>query len=66
MKTWLVWLYLTTSVGMVGTFSYGMMRGWEMGSPDRKALPREVRSRPGGYRGFHFWYVGYGGYRGGK
>ena len=66
MKSVIVMLYLALGVGSLGAYSYVSATGWEYGSPPRQFAPKQVRNTQGGYRSFHFWHVGYGGYRGGK
>lgn len=58
--------YLVLSVGSVGSYGYLVSKGWEHSTPEARLMPSEARRSPGGYRSFHFWHVGYGGYRGGK
>lgn len=63
-----IWTTLALIIGLssLGGFTYVMSTGTEVGAPQATFVPKEVRTRPGGYRSFHFWHIGYGGYRGGK
>jgi hypothetical protein len=69
-NTWVVILQLVVGVALVGWFSWRTVTGYESNTTPRQFVPADVRasarSQPGGYRSFHFWHVGYGGYRGGK
>ncbi|MEM9492869.1 MAG: hypothetical protein AAGC55_27215 [Myxococcota bacterium] len=62
------WTIATLVIGLavLGNFAYKTATGKVSGSPEEQFVPKEVRDQPGGYRTFHFWHVGYGGYRGGK
>lgn len=62
------WAKVTLIVGAIvaGRYVYHSARGTLPGSAEQRTLPPEVRAAPGGYRSFHFWYAGHGGYRGGK
>ena len=63
-----LWIMLALALGLSSSagFTYAMATGAVLGSPRESFVPTEVRSQPGAYRSFHFWHVGYGGYRGGK
>ncbi len=50
----------------LGGVVYMASSGTVVGSPKEAFVPNDVRATPGAYRSFHFWHVGYGGYRGGK
>lgn len=58
--------YLLLGLGGVGTYGYLTTTGWEYSKQETRFVPKEIMSSPGGYRSFHYWHVGYGGYRGGK
>ena len=58
--------YVIIGLGGVGAYGYASHTGWEYNSGQTRFVPKEVMRRPGGYRSFHYWHVGYGGYRGGK
>jgi len=66
----LVKLYLVAGVLFVGAFAWWGVTGRERQKQPRRFIPADVRAQartsPGGYRSFHFWHVGTGGYRGGK
>ena len=68
MSSFIAKFYLVCGIGLLGGFSYTSLTGWERGTEKRRFIPSEVRTDtgPSGIRGFHFWHVGYGGYRGGK
>ncbi|WP_428264952.1 hypothetical protein [Haliangium sp.] len=66
MKSGWFWASLTAGVLSLGIFTATVWSGTVVGSPQSRFVPAEVRSAPGGYRSFHFWHVGSGGYRGGK
>jgi hypothetical protein len=57
---------LVIGLSSVGGYAYAVGTGAELGSPAPAFVPADVRAKPGGLRSFHFWHVGYGGYRGGK
>ena len=58
--------YLLSSAALLGGYAYLTHTGWAFNTPARRTVPPEVRSNPSGFRSFHFWHVGYAGYRGGK
>lgn len=62
------WVISALVIGTLclGGFVSAVRSGYVWGSPKEQFVPAQVRSAPGGYRSFHFWHVGYGGYRGGK
>ena len=45
-------------VGGYGALAYTER---ELGKENRDQIPASVRSSPGGYRSYSFWYVGYHG-----
>lgn len=59
-------IYIAVAALCLGGFVWIGFTGWEHSSPDRRYVPAEVRAAPGGYRTFHYWHVGFSGYRGGK
>ena len=59
----LVKIYLIGGILLLGLYSVVALTGKEFGDAQRQIIPASVRQSPGGYRSFHFWYVGY---RGGK
>ena len=59
-------LYFLLGLAGVGGYGYANNTGWEYTSQKTRFVPKTVMSSPGGYRSFHYWHVGYGGYRGGK
>ena len=59
-------LYIGVAVLMLGGFGWVGFTGWEHSTPGQRIVPAAVRAAPSGYRTFHFWHVGFGGYRGGK
>jgi len=59
-------LYLLFGLAGVGGYGYVNHSGWEYTSQKTRFVPKTVMGSPGGYRSFHYWHVGYGGYRGGK
>jgi hypothetical protein len=59
-------LYLLVGLGGLGGYGYISQTGWEYGTPHEQFVPRQILRSPGGYRSFHYWHIGYGGYRGGK
>jgi len=63
-----VWTICTLVIGLssLGGYAWWTDAGREYGAPRARVVPAEVRATPGGYRSFHFWHVGFGGYRGGK
>lgn len=66
MKSFWTIATLLIGVSVLGGYAYTHSRGQVIGSPRERFVPKEVRTSPGGYRSFHFWHVGSGGYRGGK
>lgn len=56
-------IYLVIGVVILALYALVALSGREFGDPERQRAPADVRQSPGGYRSFHFWYVGY---RGGK
>lgn len=62
------WAIAALVVGLisVGTFAYATSQGKVFESPSEEFVPKDIRKQPNGYRSFHFWHVGFGGYRGGK
>lgn len=66
MKSFWTMAALVLGLSSLLGFAYVTATGTIIGSPEQSFVPEEVRSRPGAYRSFHFWHVGYGGYRGGK
>ena len=66
MKSFWAITALLIGLGASAGYAYSVSQGKVMGSPEKDFVPKEVRSKPDGYRSFHFWHVGYGGYRGGK
>lgn len=66
MKSRVAMMYLLLGLGSVGAYTYVSMGGWEYGTPARRNAPIGVTGSPGGYRTFHFWHAGSGGFRGGK
>lgn len=66
MKSYLGITALIVGLASLGGFTYLTATGTIVGSPTQSFVPEDVRARPGSYRTFHFWHVGYGGYRGGK
>lgn len=66
MKSFWAIAALVVGLSVVGGYAYATTNGVILGSPKERFVPKEVRSNPSGYRSFHFWHVGYGGYRGGK
>lgn len=65
---WSFWTVTALAIGFVllGGHCYATAQGVVIGSPKERFVPREVREDPNGYRTFHYWHVGSGGYRGGK
>jgi hypothetical protein len=63
-----IWSTIALIVGLtiLAGYGYATQRGIIVGSPKKEFVPSEMRKAPGGYRSFHFWHAGYGGYRGGK
>ena len=59
-------VYALLGVGGIGAYGYANMTGWEYTKQEKRFVPKEVMRSPGGYRSFHYWHVGFGGYRGGK
>jgi hypothetical protein len=66
MKSFFTVITLVFGVTVLGGYVYTANQGQVIGSPRERFVPKEVRAAPNGYRSFHFWHVGYGGYRGGK
>ena len=66
MKTPLLVITLLAGAASLGGFAYATARGASFGAPTQRFVPEQVRASPNGYRSFHFWHAGYGGYRGGK
>ena len=66
MKSFWVICALVIGLSTTAGFAYTMATGTVVLSPRESFVPSEVKSQPGGYRSFHFWHVGYAGYRGGK
>lgn len=66
MKSFWAICALLVGLGLTAGYTYATANGVEVGSPQQEFVPKEVRAKPNGYRSFHFWHVGYGGYRGGK
>jgi len=58
--------YIGVAVLMLSGFGYVGFTGWEHSSPDKRFVPSKVQTAPSGFRTFHYWHVGFGGYRGGK
>jgi hypothetical protein len=58
--------YLILGVGSIGTYGYATNTGWALNKQETRFVPKDTMRKPGGYRSFHYWHVGYGGYRGGK
>jgi hypothetical protein len=57
---------LVIGLASLGSFGAAVASGYVWGSPTERFVPAGVRASSGGYRSFHFWHAGYGGYRGGK
>ena len=66
MKSFWTIAALVVGLSSAGAYAHWTTNGREYGAPQERFVPDEIRSKPGAYRGFHFWHVGYGGYRGGK
>lgn len=66
MKSFWAITALLAALVATGSYAYSTSNGLETVSPQEEFVPKEVRKKPNGYRSFHFWHVGYGGYRGGK
>lgn len=66
MKSFWAITTLVIGIALLGSFAYVTTLGLVWGAPKEDFVPQEVRNNPNGYRSFHFWHVGYGGYRGGK
>lgn len=66
MKSMFAIATLLVGITVLGGYAYTLGQGQVIGSPRERFVPKEVRTSPSGYRSFHFWHVGYGGYRGGK
>ncbi len=66
MKTSLSKVYVVLAVLLLSGFAWAGFTGWEYGTEKQRVIPAAQRNGPNGVRGFHFWHVGYGGYRGGK
>lgn len=58
--------YLLLGAGSLGAYGYATNTGWAMNQQETRFVPKDTMRSPGGYRSFHYWHVGYGGYRGGK
>ena len=58
--------YLLLGVGSIGAYGYTTHTGWALSQQETRYVPKDTMRSPGGYRSFHYWHVGYGGYRGGK
>ncbi len=58
--------YLLFGLASVGGYGYVSHSGWEYTSQKTRFVPKSVMGSPGGFRSFHYWHVGYGGYQGGK
>ncbi len=61
--SWLVKLYVGLAGAALAVYLVAGLLGWDFKSSTRDTVPGSVRSSPGGYRSYHFWY---GGYHGGK
>ena len=59
-------IYLLLGAGSIGGYGYAMNTGWALSKQETRFVPKDTMRAPGGYRSFHYWHVGYGGYRGGK
>ena len=55
------WLYRIWVLGALGFFGWGTLSGWRAGSEPHARIDPSVRSSPGGYRSYHFWYTGISG-----
>ncbi len=58
--------YLLLGAGSIGAYGYATNTGWALNQQETRYVPKDTMRAPGGYRSFHYWQVGYGGYRGGK
>jgi len=58
--------YGLLGMGGIGAFAYVNQTGWARSKQETRFVPKSVMRSTGGYRSFHYWHVGYGGYRGGK
>lgn len=69
-RSWVVMVYGVVGACLIGWFTWRTVTGYETTTHPRQFIPSDIRatarSSPHGYRSFHFWHVGYGGYRGGK
>lgn len=66
MKSFWAITALIIGLGASAGYTYATSKGLVANSPQGEFVPKEVRNKPNGYRSFHFWHVGFGGYRGGK
>lgn len=61
--SWLVKLYAGLAGAALAVYLAAGLFGWDFKSSTRDKVPGSVRSSPGGYRSYLFWY---GGFHGGK
>lgn len=64
--SWITKIYLVAGLLGLSWFGWLGLSGWERDGRTRRTVPAEVQAAPNGYRTFHYWHVGFGGYRGGK
>ena len=66
MKSFWVIGAIIMALGSTYGYASAVSKGKVMDSPKAEFIPKSQRDKPGGYRSFHFWHIGTGGYRGGK
>jgi hypothetical protein len=62
-SSWLVKFHALFGAGILATYLWTALSGWEPARAERGFIPSSVRSSPGGFRSYHYVH---GGFRGGK
>ena len=57
----MVWVYRAWVVTTLVFFAWASLTGWRLQTAAHQRIDPSVRSSPGGYRSYHFWYSGFAG-----